>query len=138
MQKGHATTHGMRKTRFYSIWTNMKTRCYNKKVRSFVDYGKKGIKVEWKSFEYFRDDMYKSYQAHCEQFGEKDTQINRINNDKNYCKENCNWVTIKEQARNKKTSIIINGKPLKDISAELGIKYLTLFMRLKRRGTIYI
>ncbi len=47
-----------KRTKLYRTWANMKTRCYNAKVRSYADYGAKGITVcdEWKdSYEAFRD-----------------------------------------------------------------------------------
>lgn len=67
----------------------------------------KGIKVcnKWRIFENFKQDIYKSYKKHIKLFGEKNTQIDRIDNDKGYYKENCRWTTIKGQARNKKNSL---------------------------------
>lgn len=130
-------THKMRSTRFYSIWTNMRSRCNNVKVRSYSDYGEKGIKVLWRSFEDFRDDMYESYLQHIKEYGEKDTQIERLDTNKSYSKQNCTWATIEEQANNKTTSIKVDGIPLKKIAKDNGIKYSTLYMRLKRKGNIY-
>ena len=52
-----------KRTKLYRTWSNMKTRCYNKKVRSYHDYGLRGIKVceQWKnSFESFRDWSYEN------------------------------------------------------------------------------
>lgn len=39
------TTHGLRKTRVYNIWYDIKRRCYNKKNKSYSDYGGRGISV---------------------------------------------------------------------------------------------
>lgn len=78
----------------------MGTRCTNPKTRNFHLYGGKGVRVEWTSFEDFRDDMYDSYIAHAQKHGEKNTSIDRIDTNGNYKKENCRWATPKEQGRN--------------------------------------
>lgn len=58
--------------------------CNNPNAEQYMDYGGRGIKVEWESFQDFISDM-----------GEKPTMghtIERINVHGNYCKENCMWV----------------------------------------------
>lgn len=85
---------------FYCTWNNIETRCGNKNVKDYKNYGGRGIKNEWESFEEFKKDMYESYLEHKK--NNSYTSINRINNNGNYCKENCNWATIKEQNNNKR------------------------------------
>lgn len=102
-------THGMSKTRFYKIWKSMRKRCNNPVGNRFDYYGGKGIKVEWITFEQFRDDMYKSYLSHIDEHGEKNTTIDRKDGEKNYSKENCRWATYQVQASNRK----IRHTPLK-------------------------
>ncbi len=91
--------------RFYNIWSNLKSRCKYQSVKCYKNYGGRGIKNLWESFEEFKKDMYRSYKKHVKEFGEKDTQIERINVNGHYCKENCKWVTILEQARNKRYNL---------------------------------
>ena len=95
-------SHGMYGTRFYKIYHGIKARCENKNIgKSYKWYGGKGIKILWKTFEEFRDDMYPSYLEHIKKFGEKQTTIDRIDSSKNYYKKNCRWATYKEQAKEK-------------------------------------
>lgn len=80
----------------------------------YNNYGGRGITYQesWKKFENFRDDMYESYLKHCEEYGEKDTTLDRIDVNGNYCKENCRWATRKIQANNTRKNhyITINGE----------------------------
>lgn len=52
--------------------------------------------------------MYESYVAHVNEYWEKNTTIDRINWDWNYCKSNCRWATCKEQSEN--TSLTLMAK----------------------------
>jgi hypothetical protein len=130
-RKAHVKIHGMYKTRFYRIFNSaIKGRCTRVNHSSYKNYGGRGIKCLWKSFEEFKKDMYESYLDHVKEFGEKNTQIERIDNDKNYCKENCRWATIKEQHRNRRNSILfsVQGETIcwKDLTKKLGInKYMS-------------
>ena len=104
------TTHGMKKTRFYKIWLDMKSRCCNENDKRYINYGARGIEVckEWlEKFENFRDDMYESYLEHLAKYGEKNTTIDRIDVNLGYCKENCRWSTLIEQANNKRNNVIV-------------------------------
>ena len=94
--------NGQTKHELYSVWINMKTRCYNNNSRSFKTYGKRGIKIcdQWlHSFETFVNDV-----------GERPSkihQLDRINNDGNYEPNNVRWVLPVINSHNKKNKINI-------------------------------
>lgn len=70
----------------------------------------------------------------------KGMTLDRIDNNGNYCKENCRWATYKEQANNKSNNRIIkyNGekKTLSQFADDFGIKQNTLLYRIKRGWNI--
>ena len=100
----HSIKHGFKGTRFYNIWNTMKQRCFNKNKDNYMYYGGRGISVcdNWLDFINFKNDMYESYIIHLDIFDEKNTTIDRIDFNKNYCKENCKWSTLSEQNKNKR------------------------------------
>lgn len=92
------TTHEHYDTRLHRIWTNMKTRCYNKNNSHYCRYGgERGIIVceEWKiDFEAFYDWALANGYA-------DDLTIERNDNDGNYEPSNCKWTTMNEQCHNR-------------------------------------
>ena len=101
------TKHNMSRSRFYNIYNHIYQRCNNTNNDRYKNYGGRGIKCLWKSFEEFKNDMYDSYVEHVDKYGEFDTSIDRIDVNGNYCKENCKWSTNKEQQANKQGSIFV-------------------------------
>ena len=91
-------THGLKYTRLYSIWTDIKKRTLNPKNKSYKDYGGRGIAIceEWKNdFMSFHDwAMSNGYSD--------ELSIDRIDNDGNYEPNNCRWTTSIIQNRNKR------------------------------------
>jgi hypothetical protein len=114
-QKGKPSpnkTHGLSKSKFWNKWVSMRARCNNKNNSNYKNYGGRGILVcsHWMEFENFKNDMYISYMKHCVQFGEKETSIDRIDNNGNYELSNCKWSTKSEQMKNRRMTNILNHK----------------------------
>ena len=115
------TTHGMCKTRIYSVWMDMLVRGGVHKGASEKDkhnYQDRGITVcdDWLIFENFRDWAI----SHGYKEG---LQIDRINNDEGYYPENCRWVTPKENTNNRRNTIRLeDGTSLAMFCSKVGIQ----------------
>lgn len=122
--------HGKSRSRLYSIWSNMKQRCYNEKHPEYSIYGGRGIKIcnEW-----LRDFM--SFYDWALLHGYKeDLSIDRVDVNGPYAPGNCRWATAKEQSNNLRTNrrYTIDGttKTLKQWSEEYHISYCKLRSRI--------
>jgi len=128
-----ATKHGMWQSPVYNIWRSMLTRCENPEMHAFDRYGGRGIKVcdRWHDFELFYDDMGPrpgdSY------------SLDRIDNNGDYCPDNCRWATKKQQSRNRCNNRIIEAdgerRCISEWASIVGIKQGTLTQRLNRGWT---
>jgi len=90
--------HGFTKIKLHKVWRDIKDRCLNIKVSSYKDYGGRGITIcpEWANdYIAFRDWAINNGYS-------EELQINRINNDGNYEPFNCNFLTAKENTRNRR------------------------------------
>ena len=88
--------HNLRYHRIYSVWCNMKTRCYNPQPNHH-HYKEKGIIIckEWVNdvqafFDWSMDNGYAD-----------NLSIDRIDTDGSYSPTNCRWTTKTQQARNR-------------------------------------
>lgn len=124
------TTHGMTKTRQFFIWLNLKRRCLEKTNNRYKLYGGRGITYDpkWETFEGFWEDMKEGYKD--------DLTLDRIDNNGNYCKENCKWATRKEQANNTSRNHHLTYKGEKKTIAqwarEYNISYKVFWSKLKK------
>ena len=123
-------THGMTYTSEYKSWCGIKERCLNPNNGAYLGYGGRGIKVcdRWLKFENFYEDMGN--------IPGSGYSIDRIDNEGDYCPENCRWATRKEQNRNKRNNRIIEignvSKSLADWVDQYGVNYNTAKTRLCR------
>ena len=127
---------GQYKSRIYHTWINMKTRCHTPTAWEYKNYGARGIVIcdEW------RNDFKAFYNWAMENGYTDELTIDRIDNDGNYCPENCRWVDRVTQNRNQRNTRLItyNGetKHLFDWADEFGINRNTLAGRLYRGWSI--
>ena len=121
IRKGHGITHKacgkylkLKDKVFYNRWQAMRTRTTNPNYQHAKCYSEKGINSdEFKYFIDFYDKMYPSYRQLADKIGEHNVSLERIDNSKNYCVENCKWIYIKDQHKNTtrtvKTKAIYEG-----------------------------
>lgn len=134
--------HNMSKSKFYRTWESMKRRCMVKTADDYDRYGGRGIKVckRWMDFSNFKEDLYSSYLVHCKKYGEKETTIDRIDNNGSYEPKNVRWATYKVQSRNKRNSRLLRYKgklrTLAYWSERSCINYATIYDRLKRGWSV--
>ena len=117
-------THNMTGTKMYRCWVNMKNRCHNPKDAYFKDYGGRGIKMQadWLEFIHFYNDMVDTHSD--------SLTLDRIDNDGNYCKENCRWATSLEQGANKRNSITYEGETARQAGIRINGNPSLVYQRL--------
>lgn len=121
--------------KLFWVWSDMKSRCYNKKHKAYKNYGGRGISVckRWMSFEKFLDDMCPRPSA---------AMIERKNNNNGYSPQNCVWETRKEQNSNRRNCIYVevSGEivTLKEACRRRKIKYRPVHKRIGRGWPIDI
>lgn len=122
----------MSKTPIYKVWVGVRERCGDPRHPQYKNYGARGITVceRWfNSFENFFADMGATYR--------RGLSLDRANNNEGYCKENCRWVTMTVQARNKRNNhlLTVNGqtKCIGEWAKIYGIGPDTIRVRLRCR-----
>lgn len=124
------STHGMTNTSLYNTWRGMKERCLNQNSSNYKNYGGRGIKIcpEWLDFENFKKWALKNRYRN-------GLTIERIDNDGDYCPENCRWASRLEQGNNKRNNHMITyrgeTKSVASWARKYGINYTTLQSRLQ-------
>lgn len=140
LAKERATVHGNSGELLFSRWFDMIRRCNDSSRKDFKHYGGRGIKVcdRWENaatgFKAFVEDMSNEFVQGLE--------LDRIDVNGPYCKENCKWSTRQEQVNNRRPIseggtgyyLTYNGitKTLKDWSSEVGLSWKCLYDRVEK------
>ena len=124
--------HGMSGTSLYRAYMAMMKRCYREKDQRYNRYGARGITVcgEW------RNDKTKFFEWALSNGYSEGLSLDRIDNDGNYCPENCRWVNSIIQANNRSTNKLVECKgethTLAEWSRISGVPDNRISWRLKR------
>ena len=110
----------------YVTWMSMQHRCNKPNNIGYKDYGGRGIRVEYASYEAFLDDVGRRPSPQ--------HSIDRIDNNKNYAPGNCRWATCSEQANNTRRNVVLRYKgrdmTIAELARKTGVNYNTLRQRI--------
>lgn len=134
--KTDTRTHGLRHTRLYNIYAEMKRRCNDPNREAYPRYGGRGINIckEW------MDEFKTFYDWAISNGYQEGLQIDRKDNDGNYDPGNCRWVTATENNNNRRDNvkITINGEDhsIAEWERIYGFKHGRLNAAIKRGADI--
>lgn len=124
--------HGLCGTKLYAVWLTMKQRCYNPNDKHYKWYGAKGVTVcpAWL-------DNPVEFVNWCLRNGYKDgLTLDRIDTEGNYSPDNCRFITMSAQQRNKSSCkyITFNGEThtVQEWAEKLNITPSTLRSRFNK------
>lgn len=124
-------THGDSRKHLHNIWCGINKRCRHHKL-----YAGRGISVcaEWGAYENFKKWALTN--------GYKDgLTIERIDVDGDYCPQNCKWIELGKQARNRTNTFWVeyDGKTISLAeAAELaGLPYKQVHYRIRHGWSVY-
>lgn len=126
--------HGLSKHPLHQVWSDIKTRCYNKKDRSYKWYGARGIKLcdVWMDFKAF-------YEWSIKNGYENGLTLDRINPNGNYSPDNCRWVGMKIQQNNRRNNKMLNingvSKTMSEWADEYDVNYRLVKSRIRAGWT---
>lgn len=130
LQKEKVRKHGIYWHPLYMTWINIIQRTENEENNRYYRYWERWIRMckEW------RENILEFYSWAINNWFEEWLQIDRIDNNWNYCPENCRFISPKENMWNRSNSIIPWW--LKKLCKEKWKNYYTVYNRIKRWLTL--
>lgn len=116
----------------YAVWQTMIRRCTNEEAQNYCHYGGRGIGVckRWLVYENFIEDMGNR--------PDETYSIERINNNGDYCPNNCKWANRKTQLRNTRRTVYVQYNGVKKCLGEwcelLHLNYNKIYYRVRVLG----
>lgn len=110
--------------RLKNIWAWIKQRCNNPNSKIYKYYWGRGIQYDkaWESYKWFLNNIPSWYND--------SLQLDRIDNNKWYSKDNCRWVTRAENSRNRRSNIYYKWECLKDYCIKNKLNYKNISSRI--------
>lgn len=128
--------HGEADSRLYNVWSAIKRRCFNSTVPEYHRYGGRGITMcnEWLDYEVFSN--WARANGYRDDAPRGECTIDRIDNNGDYCPDNCRWVNQQDQMNNVSYNhyVTYNGEnhTVAEWSRIYNIPYTRLLQRLNR------
>lgn len=126
------TQHGLGGTPTYKAWWSMIDRCENIDNKGYWSYGGRGVWVcaEWHDFANFVADVGER--------PDKNSSLDRIDNEGAYRPGNCQWTSRKMQMRNRRNTLMVevDGVLVPFISAceDHGVRYVPCLKHMMYHG----
>lgn len=134
---GPKTVHGLSGSVEQTTRTNIISRCYNPRNKSFRDYGDRGVSVcdRWR----FGQNGQSGLECFVEDMGRRPSRkhsIDRIDPRRGYDPDNCRWVHVSHQNLNKRNTkmVSVDGATIPLATAVKGapVGYKTALERIQR------
>lgn len=127
--------HGCAEMPEYNSWRGMCERCTNPSHSAYRNYGGRGIKIDER---WLGVGGFKTFLADMGPMPSRKHSIDRIDNDGDYCPENCRWATRTQQNRNSRKVVKLthNGVTMciQEWAEHLGVSRIAMQKRIKKWG----